>query len=173
MIGGGAAMPEAVAQKLYELVRHHVHGRLRDDRDDLADAHEPARQPEASNAWASRPSTPSRWSSIPTRSSELPPGEVGEIVSRGPQVFKGYWNNPRRPPRRSSSIDGKRFFRTGDLGRFDEDGYFYIVDRLKRMINAAGYKVWPAEVEAMLYTHPDIQEACVDRAPRMRGAARR
>ena len=57
--------------------------------------------------------------------------------------------------------DGKRFFRTGDLGYYDEEGYFFITDRLKRMINASGFKVWPAEVEAMLYAHPGIQEACV------------
>ena len=51
-------------------------------------------------------------------------------------------------------IDGKRFFRTGDLGRIDDDGYFFIVDRLKRMINASAYKVWPAEVESMMYAIP-------------------
>ena len=58
-------------------------------------------------------------------------------------------------------LDGKRFFRTGDLGRIDEDGYFFITDRLKRMINASGFKVWPAEVEALMFRHPAIQEACV------------
>ena len=58
-------------------------------------------------------------------------------------------------------IDGKRFFRTGDLARTDEDGYFFLVDRLKRMINASGFKVWPAEVESMLYQHPAVQEACI------------
>jgi fatty-acyl-CoA synthase len=58
-------------------------------------------------------------------------------------------------------MDGKRFFRTGDLGRMDEDGYFFITDRLKRMINASGFKVWPAEVEALMYRHPAVQEACI------------
>ncbi|MFG3756958.1 long-chain fatty acid--CoA ligase, partial [Klebsiella pneumoniae] len=58
-------------------------------------------------------------------------------------------------------IDGKRFLRTGDLARKDEDGYFFMADRLKRMINASGYKVWPAEVETMMYYHPAIQEVCV------------
>jgi fatty-acyl-CoA synthase len=58
-------------------------------------------------------------------------------------------------------LEGKRFLRTGDLGFVDEDGYFFFVDRLKRMINAAGFKVWPAEVEALLYLHPAVQEACV------------
>jgi fatty-acyl-CoA synthase len=62
-------------------------------------------------------------------------------------------------------MEGRRFFRTGDLGYCDEEGYFFIVDRLKRMINAAGFKVWPAEVESMLYAHPDIQEACIVSTP--------
>jgi fatty-acyl-CoA synthase len=76
-------------------------------------------------------------------------------------VFKGYWNNAEANAAAFFERDGKRFFRTGDLGRIDEDGYFFIVDRLKRMINASGYKVWPAEVEALLYQNPAIQEACV------------
>jgi fatty-acyl-CoA synthase len=58
-------------------------------------------------------------------------------------------------------LDGKRFFRSGDLGKMDEDGYFFIVDRLKRMINASGFKVWPTEVENLMYQHPAVQEACV------------
>ena len=58
-------------------------------------------------------------------------------------------------------IDGKRFLRTGDLGRVDEDGYFFMVDRLKRMINASGFKVWPSEVESLMYAHPAVLEACV------------
>ena len=62
-------------------------------------------------------------------------------------------------------MDGKRFFRTGDLGYYDEEGYFYLVDRVKRMINAAGFKVWPAEVESLLYGHPAVQEVCVISAP--------
>jgi fatty-acyl-CoA synthase len=57
--------------------------------------------------------------------------------------------------------DGKRFFRSGDLGYYDEQGYFYLVDRLKRMINASGFKVWPSEIEAMMYGHPGIREVCV------------
>src|SRR5207245_3026161 len=58
-------------------------------------------------------------------------------------------------------LDGNRFLRTGDLAFVAEDGYFFMTDRLKRMINASGYKVWPAEVEALMYRHPAIQEACV------------
>ena len=92
---------------------------------------------------------------------EVPQGEAGEIVIHGPPVFNGYWQRPEATEAVFLELDGKRFFRTGDLGRIDEDGYFFITDRLKRMINASGYKVWPAEVENMLYQHPDIQEACV------------
>jgi fatty-acyl-CoA synthase len=92
---------------------------------------------------------------------ELPVGEVGEIVTHGPQVFLGYWNRPDQSAQAFIEIDGKRFLRTGDLGRVDEDGYFFMVDRLKRMINASGFKVWPSEVESLMYAHPAILEACV------------
>jgi fatty-acyl-CoA synthase len=97
----------------------------------------------------------------PGSTRELPQGETGEIVVHGPQVMQGYWNQPQATAEAFVEIDGKRFLRTGDLAYVDEEGYFFFVDRLKRMINAAGFKVWPAEVEAMLYHHPAIQEACV------------
>jgi fatty-acyl-CoA synthase len=92
---------------------------------------------------------------------ELPPSEVGEIIVNAPNVMQGYWNNPEATKETFVEIDGKRFLRTGDLAMTDEDGYFFMVDRLKRMINASGFKVWPAEVEALLYLHPAIQEACI------------
>lgn len=92
---------------------------------------------------------------------ELPPNEVGEIVVRGPQVFKGYWKQPKATADAFLELEGQTYFRTGDLGRVDADGYFYLADRLKRMINASGFKVWPAEVEAFLHRHPAVQEACV------------
>jgi fatty-acyl-CoA synthase len=91
----------------------------------------------------------------------LPPGEPGEIVVRGPQLFAGYWNRPDADAEAFLPMDGQRFFRTGDIGYADDEGYLFMTDRLKRMINASGYKVWPAEVEAILYEHPDILEACV------------
>jgi long-chain acyl-CoA synthetase len=93
------------------------------------------------------------------------PGEVGEIVAHGAQVMLGYWNNDKANADSFVVIDGKRFLRTGDLASFDEDGYLFMRDRLKRMINASGFKVWPAEVEAMLGAHPAILEACVIAAP--------
>jgi fatty-acyl-CoA synthase len=95
----------------------------------------------------------------------LEPGAQGEIVVRGPQLLAGYWNNDQAFRESWAEIGGRRFFRTGDLGRMDEDGYFFISDRLKRMINAAGFKVWPAEVEASMYRHPAIQECCIVGAP--------
>jgi fatty-acyl-CoA synthase len=92
---------------------------------------------------------------------ELPPGEVGEIVTHGPQLFQGYWNKPEQTAEVLVEIDGKRFLRTGDLGKVDAEGYFFMVDRLKRMINASGFKVWPSEVETLMYQHPGVLEACV------------
>ena len=92
---------------------------------------------------------------------ELPDGEIGEIVIHAPQVMRGYWRQPEATEAAFLTLEGKRFLRTGDLARVDEDGYFFMVDRLKRMINASGFKVWPAEVEALMYHHPAIQEACV------------
>ena len=76
-------------------------------------------------------------------------------------VFKGYWKHPEATADAFVEFEGKRFFRTGDLGRMDEEGYFFMTDRLKRMINASGFKVWPAEVEMLLYKHPAVQEACI------------
>jgi fatty-acyl-CoA synthase len=92
---------------------------------------------------------------------ELGPNETGEIVIAGSQVMREYWNQPEANAEAFFELDGTRFFRTGDLGYMDDEGYFFLVDRLKRMINAAGFKVWPAEVETKLFAHPAVQEACV------------
>lgn len=97
----------------------------------------------------------------PATLQELPQGASGEIVIHGPQLMQGYWRQPQATRDAFISLDGKRFLRTGDLGRVDEDGYFFMTDRLKRMINAAGFKVWPAEVEALMYRHPAIEEVCI------------
>jgi long-chain acyl-CoA synthetase len=90
-----------------------------------------------------------------------PPGEPGEIVSSGPMVVAGYWNKPEETEQ-SMRPDG---FRTGDVAFMDADGWFYLIDRKKDMINAAGYKVWPREVEDVLYTHPAVREAAVVGVP--------
>ncbi|MBY0146642.1 long-chain-fatty-acid--CoA ligase [Neobacillus niacini] len=85
----------------------------------------------------------------------LPVKEIGEIIIKGPQVMKGYWN---RPDATEETIkDGWLY--TGDLGYMDEDGYFYVVDRKKDMIIAGGYNIYPREIEEVLYEHPDVLEA--------------
>ncbi|WP_411124842.1 class I adenylate-forming enzyme family protein [Streptomyces sp. x-19] len=92
---------------------------------------------------------------------DLPFGEQGEIAVRGPQVVPGYW---RRPDATAETLpDGE--LRTGDIGFMDRDGWLYVVDRKKDMINAAGFKVWPREVEDVLYTHPAVREAAVVGVP--------
>jgi fatty-acyl-CoA synthase len=91
----------------------------------------------------------------------LPAGERGEILVRGPQMFRGYWQREQETAQAFAEVEGRRYYRSGDIGYADEEGYWYITDRLKRMINASGLKVWPAEVEGKLYSHPAVQEACV------------
>lgn len=160
MSGGGAAMPEAVAKKLQDKFSiSFVEGYGLSET--IAPTHiNPPDHPKKQCLGIPICNTDARVVD-PVTLKELPPGEVGEIVTHGPQVFVGYWNNPRATADSFVEIDGKRFFRTGDLARTDEDGYFFMVDRLKRMINASGFKVWPAEVENMMYQHPAIQEACI------------
>ena len=101
----------------------------------------------------------------PDTREECADNQPGEIAICGPQVFQGYWNNDEATAKSFLYIGGRKYFLTGDLGRRDGDGYFYITDRIKRMINASGYKVWPAEVEALMYRHPDIREACIISTP--------
>jgi long-chain acyl-CoA synthetase len=92
---------------------------------------------------------------------ELPPGEIGELIVSGPTVVPGYWNKPTETA--NSFHDG--MLRTGDVGFMDEAGWFYIVDRKKDMISAAGYKVWPRDVEDVLYQHPAVRQAAVVGVP--------
>ncbi|MFE2326220.1 AMP-binding protein [Streptomyces sp. NPDC059385] len=92
---------------------------------------------------------------------EVPFGETGEIVVRGPQVVRGYWGLPAET---AEAFPGGEL-RTGDVGFMDEDGWLYVVDRKKDMINASGFKVWPREVEDVLYAHPAVREAAVVGVP--------
>ncbi|WP_276356750.1 AMP-binding protein [Cohnella caldifontis] len=85
------------------------------------------------------------------------PGEIGELAVRGPQVMQGYWKRPEE----TAKILQDGWLLTGDLGRMDEDGFFYILDRSKDLIIAGGYNVYPREVEEVLYGHPDVEEAAV------------
>lgn len=158
--GGGAAMPQAVAQRLL-------------DQYGLRYAEGYGLTETAAPSHANPPDAPKQqclgipFMGVdarvvdPETLQEMPVGEQGEIIIRGPQVFQGYWKRPDATAAAFVEFEGQRYFRSGDLGRVDEDGYFFITDRLKRMINASGFKVWPAEVEALMFRHPAVQEACV------------
>ncbi len=87
----------------------------------------------------------------------VPPGTWGEIVIKGPNVMRGYWN---RPAETAEALRGG-WLHSGDIGYMDPDGYFYLVDRVKDMINVSGFKIWPREVEEVLYRHPAIKECAV------------
>ncbi|MES2508528.1 MAG: long-chain fatty acid--CoA ligase [Pseudomonadota bacterium] len=158
--GGGAAMPQAVAQRLFE-----QYGLRYAEGYGLTETAAPSH----SNPYDA---TKQQCLGVPfidcdarvldpVTMKEVAQGEQGEIIMSGPQVFQGYWKRPDATELAFIELDGKRFFRSGDLGHVDEDGYFFITDRLKRMINASGFKVWPAEVEALMFKHPAVQEACV------------
>ena len=88
---------------------------------------------------------------------QVQPGELGEIMVRGPNVMLGYWNRPLE----TAAVIKNGWFHTGDIGRMDEDGFYYIVDRLKDMINLSGFKVYPTEVENIIYQHPAVAEVAV------------
>ncbi len=92
---------------------------------------------------------------------ELPPGQIGELVIKAPQVFKGYHNMPTET--RNAIRDGWLY--TGDIGRMDDEGYFYLVDRKKEVIKPGGFQVWPREVEEIIQDHPAVQEAAVAGVP--------
>jgi fatty-acyl-CoA synthase len=158
--GGGAAMPQAVAQRLYELFGlRYVEGYGLTET--AAPTHSnPPDSPKQQCLGIPFMSTDARVVD-PDTLLEMPTGEQGEIIMQGPEIFQGYWKQPQATVAAFIELDGKRFFRSGDLGHVDADGYFFLTDRLKRMINAAGFKVWPAEVEALLFRHPAIQEACI------------
>ncbi|MEU1469718.1 AMP-binding protein [Streptomyces sp. NPDC005761] len=98
---------------------------------------------------------------IDENGAEVPFGEQGEIAVRGPQVVSGYW----RLPEATAAAFPEGELRTGDIGFMDREGWLYVVDRKKDMINASGFKVWPREVEDVLYTHPAVREAAVVGVP--------
>ncbi|MDB5053837.1 MAG: long-chain fatty acid--CoA ligase [Bacilli bacterium] len=119
----------------------------------------------ANNIWDKRksgsigipfPDTDCRINNFET-GEELPLGSIGELAVRGPQVMKGYWNLPDE----TAKIFKDGWLYTGDLGKMDEEGFFYILDRRKDLIIAGGYNIYPREVEEVLFEHPDIKEAVV------------
>jgi fatty-acyl-CoA synthase len=158
--GGSAAMPDAVAEAMktrFGIAYNEGYGMT----ETASFLHaNPLQRPKPGSLGVPGPGVDSRIVD-PVTLQELPRGEVGEIITHAPQVMKGYWNQPQATAEAFVEIDGRRFLRTGDLACIDDDGYFFMKDRLKRMINVSGYKVWPAEVENTLYSHPAVHEACV------------
>ncbi|KPA20099.1 Long-chain-fatty-acid--CoA ligase [Shimia sp. SK013] len=158
--GGGAAMPEAIAGKLKEMTGlDYVEGYGLSET--MAATHvNPIHAPKRQCLGQPVYEVDSRVLEI-GGDTEMPHGEVGEIVMHAPQNFLGYWRRPDETAEAFVEIDGVPFFRSGDIGYRDAEGYFFMVDRVKRMVNAAGFKVWPAEIEMLMLHHPDIAECCV------------
>ena len=158
--GGGGAVPEAVAQRLkqrFGITLNEGYGMT----ETASFLHcNPMQRPKAQCLGVPTFGVDTRIID-PETLQPVPVGEVGEIITSGAQIMREYWNKPQATQDAFLEIDGKRFLRTGDLGYQDEDGYFFMRDRLKRMINVSGYKVWPAEVENRMYEHPAVHEACV------------
>ncbi|SDS91282.1 fatty-acyl-CoA synthase [Halopseudomonas xinjiangensis] len=165
--GGGAAMPAAVAGKLHDktgLTYMEGYGLS----ETIAPTHvNPPQACKPQCLGIPLIGVDSRVINVDTLE-EVGPGVTGEIIMRGEQIFQGYWKRPEATEEAFLELDGHRFFRSGDLGYYDEEGYFFLVDRVKRMINASGYKVWPAEVESLMYSHPAIREVCVVSTPHPR-----
>lgn len=162
--GGGAPLPKAVGERLQEVTgiqyaegyglsetMSHTH---------FNPAHRPKLQCMGIPAFNTE-----AFVIDPVSGAVLSAGAEGELVVRGPQLFIEYYNRPEETAASHIEIKGQQFFRTGDIVVEDKEGYYFIVDRLKRMINTSGFKVWPTEVESILYEHPAIQQACVVRAP--------
>lgn len=164
-ISGAAPLPVAVAKKFEELTG----AKLREGYGLTETSPVTHVNPMKGNA---RPGSigipvPSTLAAIadPEKPQFLKPGEIGEIVVSGPQVMKGYYNRPEENDKAFFDAEGLRWFRTGDMGYMDEDGFFYVVDRKKDLIKYKGYSVYPREIEEVLYKHECIQEAAVIGVP--------
>ena len=111
------------------------------------------------------PATEVRLADKEDASRPAPDGQPGEILVRGPQIMKGYWNRPDADAKVFVPDEGGAWLRTGDVGAIDADGFIHVVDRLKDMIAVSGFKVFPSQIEAVLYRHPAVKEALVIGVP--------
>ncbi|AHY47366.1 Acyl-CoA synthetases (AMP-forming)/AMP-acid ligases II [Rubrobacter radiotolerans] len=165
---GGAPIAPSITEQFerkFDVYIHNIYG--------LTESNSPthavpldARAPVDGNSGALSVGVPvpgceARLVSLEDPSEPVPVGESGEFAAKGPMIFSHYWEKPEATE--AAFHDG--FFLTGDVAVMDEQGYFYIVDRKKDMINVSGYKVWPREVEDTLYTHPAVREAAVIGVP--------
>ncbi len=159
---GAAPLPGAVKEAFDELVGHEVlvEGYGLTEAGPLTHAN-PVHRTRAGSIGTPLPDTEARIVSQETADRTLSPGEVGELVIRGPQIMSGYWN--KLTETQNSIQDGWLY--TGDIARMDDDGYFYIVGRKSDVINAGGFKVWPREVEEVLYRHQNVKMAAVVGVP--------
>jgi long-chain acyl-CoA synthetase len=159
---GGAPMPPAVLEQFREKFGHYIyHGYGMTETNGpvfLVPPQLEAPIDEVTGTLSMGVPTPHTWAWIAGDDGRpVPVGDIGEVVIGGPSVSNGYWEKPED----SESVMRPDGLRSGDVGFMDANGWFYLVDRKKDMINAGGYKVWPREVEDVLYTHPAVREAAV------------
>jgi long-chain acyl-CoA synthetase len=158
-VSGGAALPPAVRKKFIEITRGNlVEGYGLTEASPVTHCN-PVHDGEVRDGSIGIPfpETDAIIVDVDNPDIILKPGEVGELAVRGPQVMKGYWNMPEE----TSRVLRNGWLLTGDIAKMDEDGYFYIVDRKKDMINVGGLKVYPREVEDVIFEHPAVKEAAV------------
>lgn len=162
-VSGGAPLPVAVSRKFIELTGGNlVEGYGLTETTALVAVNPPKEgKKKEGSIGIPFPSTDVRIASLDDPRAPLGQGETGELEVRGPQVMRGYWNDPRGSS--VSLVDG--WLLTGDVAKMDEDGYLYIVDRKKDMVDVGGAKVYPREVEEVLYQHPAVKEAAVVGVP--------
>jgi len=159
-ISGGAPLPVEVMRKFESLIRGRlVEGYGLTEASPVTHCNPVDRREKvrAGSIGIPLPDTEAKIVDIETGEHDLSADKNGELVVRGPQVMAGYWNQPEE----TRLVLRHEWLYTGDIAKMDEDGYFYIVDRKKDMINVSGLKVWPREVEEVLYEHPAVKEAAV------------
>ncbi|MGJ9457838.1 long-chain-fatty-acid--CoA ligase [Oceanobacillus sp. CF4.6] len=162
--GGGAPLPAVVGEELYDLtgLRYiEAYGLT----ETISQTHlNPTQRPKLQCLGIPSFGVDARVID-PITEEEKGDDEEGELIVHGDQIFKGYYNRVEENEDAFIEVDGRKFFRTGDIVIRDKEGYYFMVDRLKRMINASGFKVWPTEIESKLYKHPAVQQACVVGVP--------
>jgi long-chain acyl-CoA synthetase len=161
-MSGGAPLPIDVRQKFEALTGGKlVEGYGLTEAAPVTHVNDPEGEIRDGSIGRPAPDTESRIMDLENGTRELPDGEAGEIVIRGPQVMKGYWNKPEE----TALVLRNGWLYTGDIAKKDADGYYYIVDRKKDLIIAGGYNIYPREVEEVLFEHPKIKEAMVIGVP--------
>ncbi len=157
--GGGASMPQKIASKLKKLTNLdyvEAYGLT----ETMAPTHiNPPQNIKLGSIGLPLFNVDARILDIETPN-ELGVNQVGELIISSPQLFLGYWNR-KDNGKYFVKYNEKLFFKTGDLAYYDSDGYFFVVDRLKRMINSSGFKIWPSEIEKILHNYEGIREVCV------------